>query len=179
MFFSGIKTLICRWRTSEDGMAATEFGLVFPILLTLLLGTFDMGRGILANQKAIRASQVTADLITRDRAVDLAAINEAVNAGELALTPFPTDTFGVEIVSIRFDDDSNPEVVWSEIRGDIAPNANVLTDVASLAEPGGGVVVVAIEYDFQPVFAGFIVDEIPMRETAFARGRKSAVVGRE
>lgn len=167
------------WIDAEDGMAAVESALVFPVMLTMLIGTFDMGRGILSNQKAVRASQVTADLVTRARSVTTADINEAVKAGELALTPFPTDSYGVEIISIRFDDDANPEIVWTEIHGNISADANVLTKVASLAAPNEGVVVVNVEYDFEPVFAGFVIDEINMRETAFALGRKSAVVSRE
>ncbi|MCB1532948.1 MAG: pilus assembly protein [Alphaproteobacteria bacterium] len=174
-----IRKKIRSWIECEDGMAAVESALVFPVLLTLLAGTFDMGRGILSNQKAIRASQVTADLVTRARAVTMADIDEAVEAGEQALKPFPTDSFGVEIISIRFDHDANPEIVWSELRGDISPDTEVLTKVASLAAPDEGVVVVNVEYDFQPVFAGFVVNEISMRETAFARGRKSAVVSLE
>lgn len=179
--FRKIRTQIQRkilgWLRAEDGIAAVEAALVFPILLTLLVGTFDMGRGILSNQKVIRASQVTADLLTRARDVSLADIDEAVNAGELALMPFPTDGYGVEVISIRFDDDANPEIVWRELRGDISADGNILNNVMSLAAPNEGVLVVNVEYDFQPVFAGFVVDKISMRETAFARGRKSAVVG--
>lgn len=175
-YASELKGFAQRWWSGEDGLAATEAAMIFPVLLVMLLGTFDMGRGILANQKTIRASQVTADLITRDREVSASDISEAIEAGELALTPYDVDAYGVEIVSIRFDDDANPEIVWSEIYGDISPNAGVLGDVASLAEPNGGVVVVSVEYLFEPVFSGFVVGDIPMRETAFARGRKSAVV---
>ena len=41
-----------------------------------------------------------------------------------------------------------------------------------------GVVVVAVNYDFDPIFAGFIVDDILMQEISFARGRKTPVVNR-
>lgn len=164
-----------RWYKNEDGLAAVEAALVFPVLLVLFLGTFDLGNGILANQKTIRASQVTADLIARTSQVDINMVNEAVEAGELALNPMPTDTFGVDIVSIEFDDDENPVIVWRDTRN-MAPLPDVLTRVESLAQAGEGVLVVTIEYDFQPVFAGFVVDTIPMREIAFARGRQGAVV---
>ncbi len=167
-----------KWFCSQDGAAAVEAALVFPILLTLLLGTFDMGNGILSNQKAIRASQVTADLITRTPTVSDADIDEAIDAGELSFAPFPSDTFGVDIVSIRFDDDAVPEIIWRETRN-MTPNPNVLTDVQALADPGNGVVVVAVQYLFEPVFAGFIIDNIPMEEIAFARGRRSATVNKE
>lgn len=173
-----LKNLVRDWGRSPDATAAVDAALIFPILLTLLLGTFDIGNGILANQKAIRSSQITADLITRTRSVDSTAIDEAVEAGSLAFAPLDDSSFGVDIVSISFDDEANPQIVWRETRN-MAPLADVLDRVADLAEANNGVVVVAAQYNFEPVFAGFIVDDIAMQEIAFARGRKSAVVTRE
>ena len=167
-----------RWAREDDAVAAVEAALIFPIMLTLLLGTFDMGNAILANQKAIRASQVVADLVTRDRSIDASGLDEAVEAGELAFTPMDAITYGVDVVSIRFDEDENAEIVWRETRN-MPENSTVLTDVASLAEANGGVVVVTVQYIFEPTFADFVVGTIGMQEKAFARGRKSAVVAYE
>jgi Flp pilus assembly protein TadG len=173
-----INRFLNQWIDDRDGVAAVEAALIFPILLTLMLGTFDIGNGILANQKTIRASQIVADLITRQRTVSEADIDEAVDGGRLAFETISSDTYGVDIVSIRFDEDGDPEIAWRETRG-MSPKADVLEAVESLSEPNGGVVVVSVEYLFEPVFAGFVVDAIPMQEIAFARGRKSAVVSRE
>lgn len=170
-----LKQLARRWREECEAVAAVEAALVFPLLLTLLLGTFDMGNGILANQKTIRASQVVADLITRSRSVSMADVNEAIQGGELAFAPLAAESFGVDIVSIRFDEDATAEIVWRETRN-MTANLNVLTDVASLAEENGGVVVVSVQYIFEPIFAGFVIDQMTMQEVAFARGRKTAVV---
>jgi Flp pilus assembly protein TadG len=66
--FSGFvmfRNFTARWGRETEAVATVEAALVFPILLTLLLGTFDMGNGILANQKTIRASQIVADLMSR------------------------------------------------------------------------------------------------------------------
>jgi len=87
------------WR-DESGLAAAESAMIFPILLTLLLGTFDLGNAILANQKSIRASQIVADLVTRSSTVDDTDINEAIEAGRLALNPFSTEGFGVDVIRI-------------------------------------------------------------------------------
>ena len=165
------------WGGAEDGVAAMEAAFVFPLLLILFLGVFDMGNGILANQKAIRASQVTADLIARSRTVDAAMIDDAVEAGRLSFQPMDTSTFGVDIVSVRFDDDANPVIVWRETRN-MTPVSDVLSDVVPLAEAGSGVLVVAVEYQFEPLFGNFVIDAIPMQEIAFARGRRSPVVWR-
>jgi Flp pilus assembly protein TadG len=167
-----------RWGRCEEGLAALEAAYIFPVLLVLLLGTFDLGNGILASQKAIRASQVTADLVTRNIVARSSDIDEAIEAGRLALSPFPTDSYGVDIISIRFDSAARASIAWRETRN-MASSDGILQRVESLAEPNGGIMVVVVEYLFEPAFAGFVVGEIPIQEVAFSRGRKSAVVSRE
>lgn len=167
-----------RYGREEEAVAATEAALVFPILLTLLLGTFDMGFGILAAQKTIRASQVTADLIARHRSVSMSEINEAIEAGQLSLTPFDTSSYGVDAVSIEFDENNNPIVLWRETRN-MSPNNNALASLQNLGDEGEGLVIVTVRYNFSPVFAGFVANEIPMQEVAFVRGRLTSTVPME
>ncbi len=182
MILSFCKKMFSQWRSSLDGVAATEAAFVFPILCILLLGTYDMGNAVVTNNKVIRASQITADLVTRAPSVTTGDINEAINAGQLALQPYDTTSYGVDIVSVRFDDDAEPVIVWRETRN-MTASANILDTVVPLAEAGNGVVVVTIQYQYNPLFAGFSMGEFsindtPMQERAFARGRKSAVVSR-
>lgn len=172
-----LKKILERWLKRNEGLAAMEAAMVFPLLLVLLLGVFDLGNAILVNQKAIRASQIAADLVTRARSVDDAMIDEAIEAGRLALSPFSTESFGVDVVSISFDGEDDPQIIWRETRN-MGALADILDLVAALDEEGEGIVVVAVEYNFEPVFSGFAVGSIHMREIAFARGRKSAVVER-
>jgi len=161
----------------EDGLAAVEAALVFPLLLTLLMGTFDLGNAVLANTKTIRAAMVVADLITRDRNVTTADINEAIEAGKLAFQPINDTSYGVDIVSIRFDDDAESSVEWRETRN-MTAEVGVLDDVDALSAENSGVVVVYVRYLYRPFFGEFITGDISMKEVAYARGRKSAVVGR-
>ncbi len=172
------RKLFTHWLKNEEGLAAMEAAMIFPILMTLLLGTFDMGNGILANQKAIRASQITADLLARNKSVNSTLLSESIEAGRLAFAPMSTTSYGIDIVSIRFDNNAQPQIVWRETQNMTAV-ADVLDRVVPLATAGEGVLVVAVKYDFDPIFAGFIVDSIPMQEIAFARGRKTAVITQE
>jgi len=55
-----------RYTRGDDGVAAIESALMFPTLIMMLVSMVDIGNGILANQKLIAASQITADLITRE-----------------------------------------------------------------------------------------------------------------
>ena len=170
-----IRSFIKSWLKEEDAIAAIEASLIFPVLLTLMLGVFDLGNGILANQKAIRASQVVADLITRDAMVDDAMIDDAIDAATMALDPFPIGTFGVDILSVSFDDDGD---VTEEFRTteNMSPVPDAMERVGALSDGNSGLVMVAVVYNYEPIFGNFVIGTIEMQEIAFSRGRNSGVV---
>jgi Flp pilus assembly protein TadG len=167
-----------RWWREEIAVAGVEAAMIFPIMLFLLLGVFDVGNAILANQKTIRASQVVADLVARKNIVSTADVNEAIMAGELAYTPVDSSSYGVDIVSISFDDMANMDIEWRETVN-MDQISDVDTRVSALAAAGEGVVMVAVQYEYEPLFAGFVIDAFRMQEVAFSRGRSSPVVYHE
>lgn len=173
--FRHIKSLSCRWAREEDAVAATEAAILFPVLLSLLMGVYDIGNGIVINQKTITSSQIIADLVTRNQVVDMDLITDIQIAGRMALEPFPTNSMGYDIVSVEFDDDENPVVLW-RVTNNMEPNDAAIESTALIANPGEGVVVVSVGYQYHPFFAHFVVDQIDMQEVAFLRGRRSATV---
>lgn len=189
MLFKNTLSGIGFWARDRSGLAATEFSLVFPMLFMMLLGTVELGSGILANQKTIMASQVVNDLMTRSEEVTNAQIEEAKRAGRLALNPFAPDVIGFDIVSVRFvadsdDDGSDPdvEIVWRETDNmdGYEAEVDVLEEkLLPLALVGDGVVMVSVRYPYTPAFGSRFVGNLNMIETTFARGRKSPVVYRD
>ncbi len=167
--------MISKWYNEESGLAAVESAMIFPAMLVLLVGVFDVGNAILANQKTVRASQIVADLIARKQTASAEDVSEAIEAGRLAFEPINNGTYGIDIVSLQFDDDAETSIVWRETRN-MTSLPDPIAAVAALQTPNEGVVMVSVEYQFEPIFAGFVIDTINMREIAFSRGRGSAVV---
>lgn len=175
--FEYLKAKFQNWKQSEEGMAAVEAAMIFPVMLVMLMSVYDLGNAILANQKTIRASQVVADLLARQNIVTDADIAEAVEAGRLAFEPIDSSSFGVDIVSIRFDDDAASEIVWRETVN-MTPVPDPLGSVSALEDSNEGVVMVSVVYEFEPLFAKFAVSSFGMREVGFSRGRSSPVINR-
>ncbi len=159
----------------KEAVAAVEAALLFPVLLLMLLGMLDLGYGILASQKTIRASQVVADLVARKSTLNMSEINEAVEAGRLALDPFDTSSYGVDIVSIFFDENGQSNVCWRHTVN-MSPNQNVLASTNGLGASGEGVLAVTVKYRYAPDFSSHIISDINMQEVAFTRGRRSSVI---
>lgn len=164
-----------RWRDETRAVAAIESAILFPVMITLLMGVFDIGNGIAVNQKAITSSQVMGDLLARYQVVDMNTIDDIIIAGRMAIEPYPTATWGYDIVSVEFDDDEAPEVLWQRT-ANMTANEAALDSTEIIAEAGDGVVIVSVAYTYRPFFSNFIVNDISMQEVAFLRGRRSTTV---
>ena len=172
---------LIRYWSEEKANALAETAILFPVFLTLLMGVYDLGQGIVINQKSITASQVIADLIARNREVDMNLLADITRAGEMAIEPFPLERdgatiFGYDIVSVLFDEDGDADIQW-RVTQDMLPNNDPLLTVENVLElTNEGLVIVSTEYTYTPYFAEFVTDEVVMREVSFLRGRGSSLV---
>ncbi len=159
----------------QAGMSVVETAILFPVLISLMMAIYDLGQGVIVNQKTVAASQVVADLVGRNEVIEMALLTDIRNAGELALAPYSAIEFGSDIISVRFDEDSDPVVLW-RVTENMTEDDGALDSTDGLGAEGEGVVIVSIANEYKPFFSGFVASEINMRERAFVRGRKSATV---
>lgn len=58
--------LLKSFRQSEDGVAATEFALIAPVLLTILLGTIEFSKYSMINRRAEMTTNMMVEYLSRD-----------------------------------------------------------------------------------------------------------------
>lgn len=177
-FMQAVRGIFVDWRRREEGIAAMEMVLVFPILFTLLLGVYDLGNGFLVNQKVIASAQIMSDLIARNVSVTDSDLDDVVTAGKLALEPYDSTNMGYDIVSVSFDSDGDPVEEWRRTVN-MSENSTAFDSTTALGSTGDGVIIVTVSYPYHPVFGGFVINTINMQETSFARGRRTPVVSKE
>lgn len=170
-FTYGVK----KWLIDDQATALAEAAMLLPPMLTLMMGIFDLGTGIVLSQKTITSSQIAADLVARDRTVDSAAVEEVIDASQLAFEPYLLHAFGIDIASIQFDNNRNPVVLWRVTR-DMSPNTEAVASVAGLSNPGEGMIIVTTKYSYTPYFSKFFTGDLDFTEVAFSRGRRSPTV---
>lgn len=173
--------LIMRWKSQTQGAALMEAAILFPVLLTMLFGVYDIGHAITVNHKMITASQVAADLIARTPTVSTEELNQAIEAAGLAMAPYADGaSIGIDVISVRFDEDDEPQQVWRRTRNmSTDDNAGALEKSTGLGTEGEGALIVTVLYDYVPTFGNIVIKSFRLRETAFARGRRSSVVSLE
>lgn len=173
-----LKTDHLRFWKDESGVAAVELALILPVLVALLLGVVDSGNALLLSKKAMTASNIVADLITRNRTVTQAQIDDSLAAARMALAPYSTATLGVDIASIQYTGAGNtPSILWRQT-DNMTANPDVLTIADGLGVAGEGVVIVTTEYDFTPVFLHGMFGNFTMQEVSITRGRRGPIVSK-
>lgn len=170
-----IKNILSRWVKEEKATAMMEAVMIFPVLISLLMGLFDLGFGIALNQKTITSSQIASDLISRNKSVTIDDVDNIINASKVTFEPYSLNEFGIDIVSIEFDEDGNPQILWRETR-DMSPNDSAVNSTVGLGTEGEGMIIVTVKYRYTPTFAYVFTESFGLQEVAFSRGRRSPTV---
>lgn len=160
----------------DSAVASVEAGLLFPVLASILCGMVDVGVGMITNIKVTNSTQIIADLVSRGTQVTQMEIDDAIVAGRMALQPYNTDTYGVDIAGIEFvDEDMEPTVQWRDTVN-MEPNLDITTRSEGLGFEGEGVIGVTVRYVYEPFFTGFVISTFVMEEESIARGRRGVFV---
>lgn len=166
-----------KWVRDEGATAAIEAGFLFPLLMVILCGTIDTGVGLITNMKVTNATQTVSDLLTRDVQVTPGMINDAIIAGEMALMPYSTTSYGVDIVGIQYVGLSEtPTVRWRRTQN-MAPNVDVLAKSEDLGDQNEGIIAVTVRYEYHPLFTSYFAGTYVMVEESYARPRKGGFIG--
>lgn len=99
----------------ERGVAAVEFALILPLLITLFLGTFEITRAVEINRKVNNAASVVADLVTSSEEANLYTnLDDFFQAAKLMLSPYDDSPISITVSVLRVDAATNAQtVVWS------------------------------------------------------------------
>jgi Flp pilus assembly protein TadG len=164
-----------KWIVEEDGLALMEAAMLFPPMITLLMGVYDLGNGIVVSQKTITSSQIAADLVSRNRTMNTTNLNDIIEGAKLAFEPYHMVNFGIDVVSIEFDAEKHPDILWRRTEN-MPPNDTAVNSVDGFAEQGEGMIIVTVQYTYIPRFAKFFTGNMDFSEVAFTRGRRSSTV---
>jgi Flp pilus assembly protein TadG len=120
--FVKINTVLGRMRDAvrrlsgdNRGVAAIEFALIAPLLITLYLGTLEISGALQMNKKVGRAASATGDLIAQldSTEVNKDALKSILNIGKAITQPYNLTQPKIIVTGIKIDAASVAKVAWS------------------------------------------------------------------
>jgi Flp pilus assembly protein TadG len=185
-------TRIARFLKAKDGLAAIEFAFIAPVLVTLLFGTIEMGNALECRQKVTSLASTAADLVAQTASVSSGDLTNIFNAVSAIVYPF-TGTATIVVSSVESDGKGGGTVVWSKSStgsGGLSPGAAVAlstplmstcdtsnsTSCTPCAKNTCSVIYATVSYNYTSPLGKLLVGTVPMKDSFYARPRKSALV---
>ena len=179
--FNSAKKLLEKFRQDQRGVALTEFALVGPVLVALLIFSvngFDAYRGL---RKASATVDMIGDLATRDVDFSSSDRDQYFAAAEAILDKYAVGN-NVEMIisSVEQDADGNYIVLWSVANDNATAHgaalpADVENDLPGIPV-GESIIVTELDFQFQPTFQDLWVGSIAVDQFSISRPRKVAQI---
>jgi len=160
---------IARFLSDRDGVAASEFALILPVLVLLLFGTVEIGNAVLLDKKVTAGAQTAADLIAQQKVVTDADLDNIWEAIDNIIAPFDVADTTYRVMSVVADDDGATDIDWQVRRGGL--DAADVDLPAGIVGPNESVIVAVITYSYEPVFGDLIFDAFDITDVAYLRPR--------
>lgn len=151
-------------RHDTEAVSAVEFAILLPVMLLLLLGTFDIARAIDVKNKTVLLSRTVSDFVSQSRSITPGQLANIVQAARTVMYPYSSgsDVLTIRIESIRKSADGNSFIIdWSYAPADA--NTKATLDPDEFSPPDSSVVLTKVDYTYNLKFAGFLFDRIGLR----------------
>ncbi len=145
----------------KKGMAATEFALLLPIMITLFFGMLEVSDIATANRRVAIANNTMADLAAQSIQLTYDDVNSLIDGAMAILEPDNPAAITVNVLSIILDPDDGPVIHWSRDEAGGQPFAPgdqyTFLDDEDVLSSQASLIVIEITYPYSPPFTSYFV----------------------
>jgi Flp pilus assembly protein TadG len=177
--FRNLKERIERFLSDRDGVSAVEFAMLLPLMLTLYLGTIEVGQGVSIDRKVTITARTLADLVSQATSVNNAEMTNIFAASAAVMTPYPVNVLQARVSAVNINGAGIATVGWSD-GNNMAARAvgSTVAMPAALAVPNTQLLWSEITYTYTPSIGYVVIGSLNMTEQSYVRPRQSSVVAR-
>lgn len=110
---ASLRACLRRFRRDERGIGAIEFAILFPVLLMLYLGAFELTVGLSVAKRATRAAGSIADIVTQQTSVTKSTLTPMPSVANAILAPYTATDLTLKITGVQLDASGSGTVTWS------------------------------------------------------------------
>ncbi|AYG57650.1 TadE/TadG family type IV pilus assembly protein [Rhizobium jaguaris] len=140
----------------ERGIGAIEFAILFPVLLMLYLGAFELTIGLSVEKRASRSAGSIADILTQQSSVSKTLLATMPSVASAIFAPYDTTGLTLKISGIQLDASSNATVAWSWAQDGSKPysTGSTVTVPSNIAQPSTFLVRTELAIPYQLISFG-------------------------
>jgi Flp pilus assembly protein TadG len=173
--------LIRRFARSRRGVAAVEFALILPVMLTMFLGSQELSAGITVDQKVTIIAGTIGDLVARSKDnITTATLNDYYKAADDIIAPQSTTGLTEVVTLLQVASDGTAKTCWSAgYNGGTARTSKQsypLPAAMGTIAKGSYVIMSEATYSYTPLLGLFFTQPFPLYHQNFYMPRYNAVI---
>jgi Flp pilus assembly protein TadG len=169
-----------RFGADRGGISAVEFALILPFMVTLYLGTVELGDGLAVQFRTTLAARTVADLTSQYVNVDAATMNQILGAASTVVAPYSADNMTVVVSEVTTTDgNGDAQVTWSAANtgnGRVVGSSVTLPNALQTLPKSTSLILGEVTYPYNPEFGYVLTGIINIYESQFFYPRLSTCV---
>jgi Flp pilus assembly protein TadG len=161
----------------KSGIAAVEFAMLLPLMLSLWLGAVELSQGIAADRKVTLTARTISDLVSQVTSTSTSDIANSLNAATAVMAPFPTGNLKATVSSVVIDANSKATIGWScTYNGAARSKGSGVTLPAALLVPNTSLIWSEVQYAYTPTIGYIVTGTLTLKDQIYMRPRLSDTV---
>jgi Flp pilus assembly protein TadG len=164
----------------ERGIAAVEFAMLLPLMLTLYLGGVEVSQAVAIDRKVSLVARAVGDLVSQGTTITDTEMTNILNAATAVNSPFPVANLKVTVSSIKIDANKKATVQWSDgLNTTARPVDQTVTLPAGVLIANTTLIWAEAAYNYKPVIGYVITGSMNLTDQIYLRPRLQDTVCRK
>ena len=175
--------LACLWGfgVACEGLAAIEFALISPVMISLYFGMTELTDAFTANTKVTGVASTAGDLLAQEKSVCDAEMTDVFTALTSLMYPYPLNQMKIVISSLVDAGNSTVKVAWSDGKNTSPRGVNSIVSIPAglvATGSGGSVVLAEVTYQYSSPAGHLIYGSIPLTDKFYLHPRRAPQIAR-
>lgn len=165
-------------------VAAVEFALLLPLMLTLFIGGNEISTALAIYRKVGHTGSTLGDLVAQVGTIDISGMNDILAASSSVMTPYSVANAKMVVSAVKYTTSAGYKVCWSAAKNDTAwtsGSSPPITLPTGLVSDGEQVIVTRVQYSYTSPFSTIMADiwgsgAITLSDLSYFRPRVSTTV---
>jgi len=179
MTLQQLSIAVRRLPRDRRGMAAVEFAMILPLMLTMFLGAIEVTQGLATDRKIGLVARAVADLSSQSTSISNSEMTNILSASTSIMYPFSTAPLKIKVTAVNVNASGQATVAWGDALNDTKRATGSSVSIpAAIAVPNTQIIWGEVAYSYNPTFGYVLFSNINLSDQNFVRPRQSATIAR-
>jgi Flp pilus assembly protein TadG len=171
---------LLRFAKARGGLAAVEFAMLLPMMMTLFLGSVEITTGVAIQRKVTLTARAVADLSSQFTAIADSDMTNILNASSDIIAPYASTQLASVVSELSINAQGQATVVWSDTLNGTARTVGTVVNIpANLAVANTYLLLGEAQYSYKPAYGYVVTGTLTLSDQIYMRPRQSSSVARK